>query len=458
MKNVALVGSGIAALTAAHAFRKAGHAVTLYSDRSAESWLQEGRPTGTAARFELALAFERSLGLNHWDDVAPPGEGVHVTYSPDVGNRLVTLTGRLTYPFRAVDVRLQSQRWMTELEARGGRVIIGTVDVERLDAIAAEHDLTLVAAGKGDLTRLFPRHEERSVYDKPQRHLAMVITQGGRMAFDGVPFLPVKFNFFGTAGETFWVPYYHPTAGPSWCLVFEARPGGAMDRFEGLDSGEAVLARALEVVKDIIPWDHAWLSTQRLADRNGWLVGKVTPAVRSPVGRLPSGRIVGCLGDTAMTLDPIGGQGANNGIKMAQNFIECAVAHGDRPFDAAFLEATFERHWEAHGRAIYTFNNVLLEPLTAAGKHLLIAQYGSTGEGPAAQQAIANAFIDNFNDPRSITTSFLDVATARRTLRRLTGRPWWWSLASGLLGVAWNQLLQAVGLTPRHPMAETAWP
>jgi hypothetical protein len=310
----------------------------------------------------------------------------------------------------------------------------------------------MVAAGKGDLARLFARHEERSVYDKPQRNLAMIITQGGRMGFHGVPFLPVKFNFFGTAGETFWVPYYHPTAGPSWCLVFEAKPGGAMDRFEGAKSGEAVLALALEVVRDIIPWDLEWLRSQRLADPNGWLVGKVTPAVRAPVGRLPSGRIVGCLGDTAMTLDPIGGQGANNGIKMSQNFAECAVAHGDRPFDEAFLEATFERHWEQHGRATYTFNNVLLEPLTPAGKHLLIGQYGSTGEGPRAQQAIANAFIDNFADPRSMTAAFLDVATARRTLRALTGRPWWLTLLSGLAGVAWNQLRQAVGLEPRHPL------
>jgi hypothetical protein len=282
----------------------------------------------------------------------------------------------------------------------------------------------------------------------------MVITRGGRMGFDGVPFLPVKFNFFGTVGETFWVPYYHPTAGVSWCLVFEARPGTAMDRFDGVASGEDALAVARDVIRDIIPWDLDWMRGQELADPNGWLVGKVTPAVRAPVGRLPSGRIVASLGDTAMTLDPIGGQGANNAIKMTRNFVECAVAHGDRPFDEAVLEATFERHWDAHGSATYAFNNVLLEPLTQAGQHLLIAQYGSTGEGPRAKQAIANAFIDNFNDPRSITPAFQDVAIARRTIRELTGQAWWRPLASGVAGLVWNQLRQAARLPPRHPRAD----
>ena len=60
----------------------------------------------------------------------------------------------------------------------------------------------------------------------------------------------------------------------------------------------------------------------QLADPNGWLVGKFAPTVRKPVGKLPSGRIVTPLGDTAMALDPVGGQGANNGNKMARNLVE----------------------------------------------------------------------------------------------------------------------------------------
>ena len=82
MRDIAIVGSGIAGLVAAHALRRAGQDVTIYSDRSAEAWLHESRPTGTAARFDMALAYERELGLNHWDDVAPRGEGVFLTFCP----------------------------------------------------------------------------------------------------------------------------------------------------------------------------------------------------------------------------------------------------------------------------------------------------------------------------------------------------------------------------------------
>jgi 2-polyprenyl-6-methoxyphenol hydroxylase-like FAD-dependent oxidoreductase len=70
------------------------------------------------------------------------------------------------------------------------------------------------------------------------------------------------------------------------------------------------------------------------------LIGRVTPIVREPVGRLPSGRIVTPLGDTAMALDPIGGQGANNGNKMARNLVESIIARKDLPFNAQWMTET----------------------------------------------------------------------------------------------------------------------
>jgi 2-polyprenyl-6-methoxyphenol hydroxylase-like FAD-dependent oxidoreductase len=453
MRRIAIIGSGIAGLLTAHGLRRAGYDVTLFSDRTPEQWLRESKPTGTAGRFELAVAYERELGLNHWEADAKKIEGAHLTFCPEPGNQLLTLTGRLEKPGMAIDVRLQSHRWMLDLEARGGTVIIESVTVPRLDEIAAAHDLTIVAAGKADIGQLFERDAARSVYERPQRNLAMIITKGAPHAFDGVPLLPVKFNLFGTAGEAFWVPYHHYELGPTWCLLFEAKAGGPMDAFMDAKSGAEVLALAKRVIRDLIPWDHAWAKDMELADEHGWLLGKVAPTVRKPVGKLPSGRVVTCVGDTAMLFDPIGGQGANNGTKMAKHLVESVVARGDRPFDEAWMTATFDAFYEDHGHAAYTFNNLLLEPITDAGKELLIAQYGSDGVRRDGVQAIADSFTNNFADPRRYTHLLTDMAAVKAFVEAKTGRSWLRSAVRGRLGIGKQQIRQKLGLAPMHPRA-----
>ncbi|MCY1083256.1 styrene monooxygenase/indole monooxygenase family protein [Archangium lansingense] len=456
MRSIAIIGSGQAGLLAAHALLKAGYRVTLFSDRTPEQWLHESRPTGTATRFDLSLQLEYELDLNSWVDDAPWGDGFHITFCPMLGNRMLTLTGRLRRPFVAIDLRLQSHQWMRTLEARGGKVVIESVTLQRLDEIAAAHDLTVVAAGRAELCRLFERDAERSVYDKPQRHLAMVCVKGPPLGFDGIPMLPVKLNLLAPAGEAFWVPYFHKDAGASWNLLFEARPGGPMDRFEGAKSAAQVLEIGKEVIRDLIPWDYEWVKDAQASDPNGWLVGKFAPTVRKPVGVLPSGRVVMALGDTAMSLDPIGGQGANNGNKMARNLVECIVAHEGRAFDAEWMTETFERFYQRHGHATYTFNNLLLEPMTAAGRDLLIAQYGSDGrfDNHSGRQLLANAFAENFNDPNLLTPMLVDPRKMHEFIAQTTGQSWLRAMAGGGLGIAREELRQLSGQAPRHPLVQ----
>ena len=440
MRKIAIVGSGIIGLIAAYALRKHGYGVTLYSDRTADQWLNESRPTGTAARFEMALAFERELELNHWDDVAPRGEGVFLTFCPKLHNRLITLIGRSARPFQAVDVRLQCHRWMNDFD---GALVIENVSVERLDPIAADHDLTIVAAGRADLCRIFPRDDARCRYDAPQRNLAMVITTGGRMSFDGCPFTPVKFEFLGTDGEAFFVPYFHKDHGPSWNILFEPKPGSRMDRFNDAKSGEEVLAIARAVVRDLFPWDEEWMRPMRLADPHGWLVGRVTPTVRKPVATLPSGRIVTALGDTAISYDPIAAQGANSGVKQARHLVDAIVARKNRPFDAEWMTETFDAFFEDHARYAADFTNLFLDPIPAAAKEMLIAQYGSDGraDNNTGQQRIANAFFANFNDPRELTPAFDDMPRMRGFIARTSGHSWVRNAIRGRGAVLRNQLL-----------------
>lgn len=437
MRKIAIVGSGITGLVAAHGLLKAGVDVTVYSDRSGEEWLTSSRPTGTAARFELALSYERELGLNFWDDAAPQGEGVYLTFCPALHNPLVTLLGRFQRPFQAVDVRLQSARWMSELERRGGRVVLRKVSPQDVESLASEHDLVVIAAGRADLCRLFARDDARSVHASPQRELAMVIATGPRR-FAGIPMLPVRFNFLGTDGEIFFVPYFHKDHGPSWNILAEAKPGSRLDRFGALQSGEEVLTVLKSAVRELFPWDEPFVRDLQLADANGWLTGHVVPTVRRP----SAGPNIAALGDTAISYDPIAAQGANSGVKQARHLVQSIIARGERPFDREWIDATFDQFWDDHARHAFQFSNLLLEPITAPAKELLIAQYGSDGraDNRSAQQTIANAFVENFNDPRLLTPAFTDMAVARATIARHSNGRWLWNGIRGRASIARNQV------------------
>jgi hypothetical protein len=312
----------------------------------------------------------------------------------------------------------------------------------------------MVAAGRRELRDLFPRDEARSSYSKPQRNLAMVNVTGIPMQLPYAPwFCPVKFNFYAPAGEMFWVPWYSKGAQQGWSLVFEAKEGGPIDRFREVRTAESCLQTAVEVIRELAPWDYEWVRGAELCDENAWLVGAFTPEVRNVAGALPSGRTVMALGDTAQSLDPIGGQGANNGNKMARVFVDSIVERGERPYDREWMQATMDRFWARH-KWIEIFNNTLLEPLTKPGQLLLIAQYGSTarpGEsGP--RQEIANLFIDNFNDPRDLTPAFHDARVAKAVIRDAYGtRSTFGPLLRGRLGIAKAQVRQKLGRGPGHP-------
>ena len=68
--------------------------------------------------------------------------------------------------------------WMQEFEKRGGEIESRLPASPELEKYAARSDLVIVAAGKGDIARMFERDAEKCQYDKPQRALALTYVKG----------------------------------------------------------------------------------------------------------------------------------------------------------------------------------------------------------------------------------------------------------------------------------------
>jgi hypothetical protein len=95
-----------------------------------------------------------------------------------------------------------------------------------------------------------------------------------------------------------------------------------------------------------------------------------------------------------------------------------------------------------------TFNNVFLEPMTAAGRLLMISQHGSDGVTDSPRQRIADAIFENLVDPRRITDAFVDPRAARKLIAELTGHSWHRAFLTGVLRVGSNQLRRVLGRAP----------
>lgn len=445
MRKIAVVGAGPAGLLAAIALHDRGYDVTVVSDRTADQWLNEARPTGTAAIHRATRDIQKKYGLNFYDDVAPEFYGIDLHYLGDGKKVTVRATGELAEgPGHAIDLRLQCHDWIDEFVRRGGKFVHHAVTLEDLEDMAASNDLILLAAGKNEvLGRALERDADRSVYDKPQRMLTMLNVTGGE--FD-TPFRPVKFNFFAPYGEYFWVPYYSAIKGKSWSLVIEAKEGGPLDRFLGkVKTGEEAVDIAKKMIGEMAPYEWAFAKDIELTDERGWLTGKFPPTVRKPFGRLPSGRVVAPIGDMVMACDPIGGLGANCGLHYSEHLINRIIDRGDGAFDAAWLAETFEAHYGNYGGPAYTFNNMLLEPLGDPMKEILIASFARPG--------IGTDLLSRFNRPKRFfeTPMLTDMAASRRYVEKLTGGSWRRAAWAGRAKIALHQMRQTIARRPLSP-------
>ena len=403
MKRIAIVGAGQSGLQLGLALLAADHEVTLFSNRSGED-IREGKVMSSQCMFDASLQIERDLGLDHWARDCPTVDGISlaVPHPEQKGAKAIDWAARLNSSAQSVDQRVKIPAWMDEFQKKGGELILKDAGIDELEACTRSHDLTLVASGKGEISKLFERDAHKSTYDKPQRALALTYVKG---MTPRKPFSAVCFNLIPGVGEYFVFPAL-TTTGPCEIMVFEGVPGGPMDCWSDVKTPQEHLARSKWILDTFLPWEAERCRDIELTDDNGILAGRFAPTVRKPVATLPSGRKVLGLADVVVLNDPITGQGSNNAAKCADTYLKSILARGDGAFDPAWMQQTFDRYWYGYAQWVAQWTNMLLAPPPPHVLKLL----GSAG----AISPLASAIANGFDDPRTFFPWFADPAEADR--------------------------------------------
>ena len=404
---ITIVGGGQSGLQLGNGLLSAGYDVRLVQDRKADD-IRNGKVMSSQCMFDKALSYERELGLNFWDKECPTVDSISfIVPAPDgSGNKAIEWNGLLDKPAQAVDQRIKFPRWMQEFEKRGGTIEYKQATTADLDKYAKESDLVIVAAGKGEIARMFERDAQKSQFDAPQRALALTYVKG---LTPRPQHSAVSFNLIPGVGEYFVFPSL-TTTGPCEIMVLEGVPGGPMDCWEGISSPAEHLAKSKWILDTFLPWEAERAKNIELTDDNGILAGRFAPTVRKPIAHLPSGKAAFGMADTVVLNDPITGQGSNNASKCAKIYLDAILAHGDKPYDQAWMQATFDRYWD-YAQYVTGWTNALLQPPPPHVLNIMGAAQGI----PVLARRIANCF----NEPLDLFPWFAVPEEADKYLKSL---------------------------------------
>ncbi len=402
-RRIAIVGAGQSGLQLALGLLGEGYEVTLVTNQTSEQ-VRRGWVQSSQCMFATALATERALGLDFWSRTCPQIDGIAFAGAAPDGGKAIEWEARLDSPAQSVDQRLKLSRWLEEYERRSGGLIVREATVDDLEDYARSHELVVVATGRGSLAGLFPRDEANSPFQVPQRTLALTYVRGMEPRRD---YPAVSFNAIPGVGEYFVFPAL-TTSGECEIMVFEAIPGGPMDRWDDVRTPAEHLARSLEILERLIPWEYAPCRRAELTDERGVLTGRFTPVVHEPVAELPSGAAVLAMADAVVLNDPITGQGSNNAAKCAEIYLERVLSRGEDRFDPQWMRQTFDYYWRSYAKWVVRWTNAMLAPPPEHVLRLLSAAQ----ELPALAATIAAGF----DDPRTLNPWWFDPEEAERLI------------------------------------------
>jgi putative intracellular protease/amidase len=402
MRKIAIMGAGQSGLHLAIRLIRNGYQVTMVSERSAEE-IFNGPPTGATYLFHDSLQLERELGLDLWKDSAYHSTGFNVNFGTPDGNYAFSINSRTSKPGASIDQRMKFYQWIKLFEKLGGQFIVSDTTPSDLLACTEQFDLVIVSSGKGPLARLFTLDDERSTHEVPARKLVQLHINN----FEHVgktKFTSISLDAVMGAGEIITAPFYQKDDIQCAFLLVESIPGGPMDVFDGAVSGSELLERTKEMIRTLLPWRYEAFANAEIIADDAYLKGSFTPVVRKPVVHLNSKAAVMGLGDTVILNDPIVGQGGNNASKMANVYAQAIIRHGNVPFDAEWMNRTFEEFWE-YSRHVNRFCDIFLSPPAPHVIELL----GAASQNPD----IASDFVNGFNHPPALFPWLDDEQAAR---------------------------------------------
>ncbi|TDQ01354.1 styrene monooxygenase/indole monooxygenase family protein [Labedaea rhizosphaerae] len=405
MRKILIVGAGQSGLQLALTLQENGYDVTVMSARTPDE-IRNGRVMSTQGMFHEALQHERDHKLNLWEDECVNIDGLGVSVMGPEGNRIIDWFAELDHYAQSVDQRIKMSGWLELFEERSGKVIYHGVTTADLNKLGEMYELVIVAAGKGELVQLFDRIPERSPFTAPQRALSLAYVHGLEPRPEHPDKNAVRFNIVPTVGELFMIPGL-TLSGNCDILFFEGIPGGPLDVFGDQPKPRELLGRILELMKQFVPWEYERARNVELTDEKATLAGGYTPVVREPVGELPSGTFVLGMADVVVANDPITGQGSNNAARCAAVYLDEILKRGDKPFDRAWMQQTFDTYWN-YAQHVTTWTNAMLMP---PPEHVLEI-IGAAGQIPA----VARRFVNGFTDPSDFQNWFLDPEKAKAYL------------------------------------------
>ncbi|MGK8524023.1 styrene monooxygenase/indole monooxygenase family protein [Nocardia asteroides] len=391
MGEILVLGAGECGLPLAHRLMRGGRSVTLVTDRDADAVLA-GTVTSTQVKFPSTLDLESETGLGFWRSSAPEIEGIRFTMAVDRA-AVVGWIGRFARPAQSVDQRTVFARWLGEFLAEGGDLRIAAPSVAELDRDAAGYDLTVVTRAGGELAGCFDADPAWPVHAAPLRRLAVLY-------LDGVEPDPDRLGSYTALPEHGEVISYPGLTGPPGqeraceILLIEARPGGALDVFDQHGTSTQRWSQARRLLDANLPAPIAErYRDAEPTDAGATLVGAVTPAMRRPVGTLPSGRPVLGGGDVVCRMDPGGAQGANNAVHCAIRYGEAILHDPNGPYDRAWMEWAAAPWLTAVAHPAARWTATVLDPPPAMREMMLAARDDST---------LADAFAGTFARPANL--------------------------------------------------------